>query len=76
MVMYDILTNYAIIAGIQQVFKGMASRASFDSQMEKVFIDLTESKDAFEREFKAFFDELKDACMSFTLQGSPVLVTA
>ncbi len=59
MIEYNILFEYSRLAGIQQVFNGMARRASFSSNMEYAINDLREHYLLFEEEFKQFFPELK-----------------
>ncbi len=59
MMEYDILFQYSRLEGIQQVFNGMARRASFLSNMEHAVKDLQEHYLLFEEEFKRFFPELQ-----------------
>lgn len=59
MVHYNILEAYSRLEGIEQVLKGMAGRAKFESHMEKSIHDLKEHYDLFDNEFKVFFPELK-----------------
>lgn len=59
MMEYDILYHYSRLEGVQQVFNGMARRASFLSNMEHAVNDLQEHYFLFEEEFKLFFPELK-----------------
>jgi acyl carrier protein phosphodiesterase len=59
MIQYDLLNAYATHEGIDQVLKGMATRASFDSKMEFAIADLKENEALFDKEFKVFFPELE-----------------
>jgi acyl carrier protein phosphodiesterase len=59
MIEYNILYQYSRLEGVQQVFNGMARRASFLSNMEYAVKDLQEHYSLFEEEFKRFFPELK-----------------
>lgn len=54
------LLNYANFDGIQKVFRGMANRTKFDSQMENGVEDLQASYAEFEAEFTSFFPELQE----------------
>lgn len=60
MVPQNWLLNYGNMDGIRKVFRGMANRTKFDSQMEKGVEDLQESYDKFEAEFTSFFPELEE----------------
>lgn len=60
MIEYNILYQYSRLEGVQQVFNGMARRASFQSNMEYAVNDLQEHYFLFEEEFKLFFPELKE----------------
>jgi acyl carrier protein phosphodiesterase len=53
------LVNYAKIDGIRQALLGMSRRASFDSKMDESVEDLKNYYDEFQKEFDAFFPELK-----------------
>ncbi|MCW3086596.1 MAG: phosphodiesterase [Bacteroidetes bacterium] len=59
MVHYNILEAYSRLEGIERVLKGMASRASFVSNMEHSIHDLEEHYDLFAEEFRLFFPELQ-----------------
>ncbi len=59
MLHYNILENYSKMDGIERVLQGMSRRATFTSNMEHAIHDLEEHFDAFEKEFKIFFPELK-----------------
>jgi len=52
------LLNYANYEGIEKVFRGMANRTKFDSQMESGVEDLRENYHDFKDEFTSFFPEL------------------
>ncbi|PCJ82469.1 MAG: ACP phosphodiesterase [Flavobacteriales bacterium] len=60
MVANNILVNYAKLQGIQQVFNGLAHRTKFDSKMENAVHDLKKDYEIYEKEFQAFFPELKN----------------
>lgn len=60
MLRYNILENYARIEGIEQVLKGMANRARFDSQMDKSIEELQLHFNDFEKEFNLFFPQLQE----------------
>lgn len=53
------LVNYARREGIQRALSGMAHRTTFDSKMEEATNDLEQHYDAFAKEFKIFFADLK-----------------
>jgi acyl carrier protein phosphodiesterase len=59
MVQYNILEAYSRLEGIEQVLKGMARRAKFESNMEFAIRDLKEHYNLFEKEFRFFFPELQ-----------------
>jgi len=59
MLRYNILENYGKLEGIERVLLGMSRRTTFTSNMEHAIHDLEEHFDAFEKEFKLFFPELK-----------------
>jgi acyl carrier protein phosphodiesterase len=59
MISYNILEAYSRLEGIEQVLKGMAQRAKFESNMEHAIVDLKEHYHLFDNEFKLFFPELK-----------------
>ncbi len=59
MVHYNILEAYSRLEGIDQVLKGMASRATFVSNMEHSIRELEEHYDLFAEEFRLFFPELQ-----------------
>ena len=52
------LLSYADINGIQKVLDGMNRRTKYQSKMNFAIKDLKEHYEAFESEFKLFFDEL------------------
>jgi acyl carrier protein phosphodiesterase len=52
------LLSYATVEGISKVLNGMSRRTKFKSNMEMASEDLREFYDIFEKEFKAFFEEL------------------
>lgn len=52
------LLNYAKVEGIQQALTGMSRRASFESKMEQSVVDLRNSYEDFNSEFRSFFPEL------------------
>jgi acyl carrier protein phosphodiesterase len=57
---YNILEAYSTFGGIEQVLKGMAARAKFESNMEFAIEDLKEHYLLFEKEFIIFFKELQE----------------
>jgi acyl carrier protein phosphodiesterase len=59
MVHYNILEAYSRMEGIEQVLKGMAHRAKFESNMEHAIHELKEHYHLFDKEFKLFFPELQ-----------------
>lgn len=59
MTKYDILFAYRKIEGIEQVMKGMSRRAKFESGMETAAEALEADHDKYEKEFQAFFPELR-----------------
>ena len=59
MVHYNILEAYAQLDGIERVMKGMAQRATFESNMENSVNDLKKHYDLFGNEFREFFPELQ-----------------
>ena len=59
MVRYNILEAYARLEGIDRVLKGMASRATFTSNMESAIRDLEQHYGLFGDEFRNFFPELQ-----------------
>ena len=59
MLQHDILFAYSKLEGIEKVLSGMASRTSFQSNMEHAFHDLKEHYKLFDNEFNLFFPELK-----------------
>ncbi|MDJ0624526.1 MAG: acyl carrier protein phosphodiesterase [Desulfocapsaceae bacterium] len=52
------LVNYGKMEGIDRAMQGMASRASFPSQMKSAVEDLRNNYDEFEDTFRTFFPEL------------------
>lgn len=52
------LLNYANFDGVSKVFRGMANRTKFDSNMESGVEDLQENYTAFKTEFITFFPDL------------------
>jgi acyl carrier protein phosphodiesterase len=59
MIQYDILYAYRSVDGIDQVLKGMARRARFNSGMEKASIELQKEYHLYSDQFKLFFPELR-----------------
>ena len=53
------LVHYATTDGIHQALSGMSRRSRFDSKMDQSVIDLKAHYADFEKEFSAFFLELK-----------------
>lgn len=53
------LLNYKETSGIERVLKGMSSRASFDSGMDKAIVNLTRDYKDFEQDFIDFFPSLQ-----------------
>jgi acyl carrier protein phosphodiesterase len=53
------LVSYREIAGIHRALSGMASRSPYNSKMEEASHDLRQHYEAFDREFLAFFPDLK-----------------
>ena len=54
------LYNYANLEGIEKVFRGMANRTKFESNMETGVEDLVESYDDFRSDFANFFPQLEE----------------
>lgn len=52
------LVNYANMQGLQRSFDGMAKRATFNSNMDKVIVDLKKDYKLYEAEFKLFFPDI------------------
>jgi acyl carrier protein phosphodiesterase len=65
MVKYDWLYNYQFFEGIERVMQGMANRSNFNSKMEQSVVELKKYHKEFEKEFQAFFPELKAFCNTF-----------
>ncbi len=59
------LVNYREIEGIKQALTGMSRRTKFKSNMEQADVELRDHYDAFEKEFKIFFPDLKMFCENF-----------
>lgn len=57
---YNILEAYSTLSGIDQVLKGMAGRAKFESNMEFAIQELKEHYNLFEKEFIDFFKDLQE----------------
>jgi acyl carrier protein phosphodiesterase len=53
------LYNYRTLDGIDRVFKGMARRTQFDSNMSSAMKDLWKDYQEYENEFNEFFPELR-----------------
>lgn len=62
MIPQDWLFSYAEKQGIQKVLDGMNRRTGGSSKMDLAMVDLEENYDAFEADFKLFFEELRDFC--------------
>ena len=58
MIRQDWLSNYANFEGIEQVFRGMSKRASFESHMEEATIILQKHYTEMQQCFDVFFPEL------------------
>lgn len=52
------LVNYSNFPGLQRAFDGMAKRASFKSNMEKVLVDLKKDYKLYDAEFNQFFPDM------------------
>ncbi|MBC7451585.1 MAG: DUF479 domain-containing protein [Cytophagales bacterium] len=61
MIRQDWLSNYANFKGIEQVFRGMSMRASFESHMEEAAIVLEKHYTEMQKCFDSFFPQLKHA---------------
>lgn len=59
MIRYNILEAYSRLEGIERVLQGMSKRARFESGMEHALEELSEHYIEFEKEFRAYFEELK-----------------
>ncbi|MDB5272824.1 MAG: hypothetical protein JWO58_1191, partial [Chitinophagaceae bacterium] len=53
------LYNYRTLEGIDRVFKGMARRTQFDSNMSSAMKDLWTDYAAYEEEFHEFFPQIR-----------------
>jgi len=60
MLRYNILEAYSRLEGIEQVLRGMAGRARFESNMEHSINDLKKDYTLFEDEFHKFFPDLQE----------------
>lgn len=65
MIKHDWLFNYQYFDGIEKVMYGMANRSKFNSKMEQSIVELKKYHKEFEKEFQAFFPELKAFCDTF-----------
>lgn len=54
------LLNYGNFEGVEKVFRGMANRTKFESNMENGVEELKEYYELFKGEFTSFFPQLKD----------------
>lgn len=63
------LLEYSKPEGIHKALSGMARRTSFRSHMEKAAGDLDEHYEAFEKEFRMFFPDLKAHAQEFLNAG-------
>jgi acyl carrier protein phosphodiesterase len=64
------LVNYSNMQGLQRSFDGMAKRAKFNSNMDKVIFDLKKDYKLYEAEFKLFFPDI----IEYTNQEMKVLM--
>ena len=58
MIIQNWLVNYSNMQGLQRSFDGMAKRATFNSNMDKVLVDLKKDYKLYESEFKLFFPDI------------------
>ena len=58
MIFNNILFNYSRIAGIEDVLKGLAGRAKFNSRMGEAVTALEKDYTLYESDFTVFFPEL------------------
>jgi acyl carrier protein phosphodiesterase len=68
MKIHNWLLNYCNPDALELIFKGMASRTSFDSNMERAVEVLQEHNDDLSRAFEEFFPELEKATQRFILK--------
>jgi len=57
----DWLNAYASMEGMNKAFRGLASRAKFDSKMETAMEDLESQMESFQSEFEVFFPNILSA---------------
>lgn len=62
------LVGYAQIEGMEKALSGLARRTNFESKMEFAHIALKENYNDFEKEFSAFFEELRLFVSTITLK--------
>ncbi|MCH3883285.1 MULTISPECIES: ACP phosphodiesterase [Tenacibaculum] len=70
MIEYDILFNYKLEEGIQQVLNGMNSRTKGKSQMNLAIEDLQLYNKELEEDFTIFFEDLRNFCNQKLLEIS------
>lgn len=58
MIFQNWLVNYSNMQGLQRSFDGMAKRATFNSNMDKVIGDLKKDYKLYEAEFQLFFPDI------------------
>lgn len=66
MSLYDWLTSYRTIQGIEYALSGLARRATFESGMEKAAADLRKDFSLYEHEFLTFFPALITYCSTLS----------
>lgn len=62
MVKHNWLYNYQYVEGIHSVLGGMSRRTPYENNMHTASVELERHFEHFEKEFYAFFPELKEAC--------------
>jgi acyl carrier protein phosphodiesterase len=66
------LYHYRTLEGIDKVFKGMAKRTPLDSNLSSAMKDLWMDYEEYEKEFTAFFPELRAYVQSLVEASSPL----